>query len=856
VNIIWVSPFGSDTTGDGSEQSPYLTIEKALTIFVPEDQIRLKDGTYTPVDSLVFSGSGSLVADNPWEVTIQPSAVSATSAVISIANAYRFTIRGIIIKQAVDPTGNFVGIAADTVTYFVCESCSVEDFTANSASLRGISVNDCGGVIKDCSVDNFYNAGANIYGVYAQDLEVVNCVIGSLIGAAGTTVVGVDTDGGIFWPRVVSAAFVDLFTVDVVFDKVMNADFELTNPANYTFTGGVVTALGVTILSTTSVRISTNEMPPATYTIVVARDVTDSGGHPIDPAHNSALFTALAVAPRVQSASGSWRFVTVTFDMDMLNDAALNTPGNYVLDSGAVVTSVTVDSTTQVTLHTDIRQTAGTYSVTVSNVRSLSYGVLIDPAHNSGPYTISLLANRLLIGFGPAYVVPGYGTYYPPCARVYDPNSQTVTPNDTISPLIRWHHGCARGSPAGALVGYGSVSNNIKNAWANYTVGVGWTLAGYNIANYAPGEPLTNDITMDASSLVVLGWFGLNPNTRSTTGTKLLLPVPGPFTWFPPATVTTFGYSGAKFRTPTSTQWIGSAKIAGVFQACIATNQATVPPIIEYVSNWPVSKTLGHCFLDAHQGPGGEFIVGNCDGRYLHDMVECQMPVWGQVVTASSVHKSSFIWPITWNNLVYNDYITFNFNPATNMLKVYIGATGTPVTYGAEVDISVDGLHTIYNSGATKSVVVRTQIANKPGVTTTYDQGRARYLMCESVYNLDSTNTFFMCINPTVYNSIHIIHYDGITYKDITPYVAHFQFFGKISGWGSWTPQYLDVGRRLCVIAADINNVYAVFCQMNVNMYNGNSWGAGVHIDAEDPVFGTVFISHSPGSTSNMNFIF
>jgi hypothetical protein len=46
VNTYYISPTGSDTTGDGSQNNPWATITKAYTVVVPGDIIYMRGGTY------------------------------------------------------------------------------------------------------------------------------------------------------------------------------------------------------------------------------------------------------------------------------------------------------------------------------------------------------------------------------------------------------------------------------------------------------------------------------------------------------------------------------------------------------------------------------------------------------------------------------------------------------------------------------------------------------------------------------------------------------------------------------------------------------------------------------------------
>jgi hypothetical protein len=193
--IIWVSPTGSDSTGDGSSSSPYLTIEQALTVFTTGSQIRLADGTYTPTDSVIFSGvDGSLFSENPGGATIQPQRTTLHQACVAVLNSDRFTIQGVNILQAADTTGNLIGIYAD-VENFICLTCSVDNFAVPSGVGTGIYASGLLGRVENCDVSNLAAAGTFLYGIRAQGLDVIDCDIVELSGAGNCQVIGIDVDG-------------------------------------------------------------------------------------------------------------------------------------------------------------------------------------------------------------------------------------------------------------------------------------------------------------------------------------------------------------------------------------------------------------------------------------------------------------------------------------------------------------------------------------------------------------------------------------------------------------------------------------------------------------------------------------
>ena len=176
MNIWWVSQQdGSDDTGDGSRTTPYATIEKALTVFQNTDQIRLLDGTYTPVDSVIFSGlEGSLFSENPQGSYIQPQKTDSHVACVAVLSSPRFSLIGINVLQASDIRNNLIGIYAADVENFVCMTCVVSNFEVPSGTSHGIyAAGD--GRLQDCKVESFAGAGPTVFGIRTKGVDIIDC---------------------------------------------------------------------------------------------------------------------------------------------------------------------------------------------------------------------------------------------------------------------------------------------------------------------------------------------------------------------------------------------------------------------------------------------------------------------------------------------------------------------------------------------------------------------------------------------------------------------------------------------------------------------------------------------------------
>lgn len=184
---------GSDTTGDGSKNNPYLTIDKALVCFTDGDQIRLMPGTYTPTDSVVISGkNGSIFSDVPKASYIQPLKTTLHQACIAAIDADRFTVAGVVVLQAADSFGNLIGIYAENIENFVCMTAEVTNFNVPSGNAVGIFASG-GGRVIDCKVYSFNGAGEITRGIWVKGVEEIDCICDEVSGV--NRCIGIDIEG-------------------------------------------------------------------------------------------------------------------------------------------------------------------------------------------------------------------------------------------------------------------------------------------------------------------------------------------------------------------------------------------------------------------------------------------------------------------------------------------------------------------------------------------------------------------------------------------------------------------------------------------------------------------------------------
>jgi len=209
MKVMCVSPTGNDTTGTGSFDFPYRTIEHAVSLFVSGDQIRLLEGTYIPTDSIIISGKeGSIFSDYPGSAIIQPISATLSAACLEIVHSNRFTVQGIEIRQDQSKDAR-IGILANDVDNFICYTCSVDSFDVASGNTYGIFGNGTGR-IENCKIYDIDSFGDELYGIWTNHMHVIDCETYSLSGTHDVYPINVS--------RYVS-----------VFD-VINIDFIFTGP--------------------------------------------------------------------------------------------------------------------------------------------------------------------------------------------------------------------------------------------------------------------------------------------------------------------------------------------------------------------------------------------------------------------------------------------------------------------------------------------------------------------------------------------------------------------------------------------------------------------------------------------------
>jgi formaldehyde-activating enzyme involved in methanogenesis len=360
--------------------------------------------TYTcPGGLSLTTNTASIIDDYTVELTVNEEMLTGVANYTVIANGALMNIYGVALNPAhKTATFNGIGVAprvssAVSSNYQTIRVTFNENMSDTGLTTKGNytftgdtvvtadSVTKISSLIVDVTITGEMKTGA---ANYTAQVNNVTDTIGNVIDPAHKTA----TFNGIgVAPQVSSAASTDYQTIRVTFNEPMS-DTGLTTKENYTFSGDtVITSSLVTKVDSTHVDVTvTGEMKigVSNYTIQVD-NVQDSKGNVIDPAHKTAAFNGIGVAPQVSSASATdFETIRITFNEPM-SDTGLTTKENYTFSGDTAITSDSVskvDSThVDVTVTGEMRTGVANYTAQVDNVQD-SKGNVIDPAHKTATF--------------------------------------------------------------------------------------------------------------------------------------------------------------------------------------------------------------------------------------------------------------------------------------------------------------------------------------------------------------------------------------------------------------------------------------------------------------------------------------
>jgi uncharacterized repeat protein (TIGR01451 family) len=159
-NVVYVSPSGSDISGDGTAIDPFRTVQKGLDMVLPAGTVNMMSGVYT-LEASEFVNSSMVNWPNKDGITLKlspeatsPATMDALSCgrIISQPNAISLTIEGITMQNAyLAGIGGAINIPNTSGAYLW-----ISNVIFQNNSVVGEWVNGCG-----AAINNTLNDGNN-----------------------------------------------------------------------------------------------------------------------------------------------------------------------------------------------------------------------------------------------------------------------------------------------------------------------------------------------------------------------------------------------------------------------------------------------------------------------------------------------------------------------------------------------------------------------------------------------------------------------------------------------------------------------------------------------------------------------
>jgi hypothetical protein len=168
----YVATTGSDTTGNGTDNNPYATINQAGSVANPGDTVLVLSGTYSETSAGNFYTSYHGITYKSavrWGAKIVPSATTYTKVAFEIDQGNNCVVDGFDIDGSGPNAGMWAGGIISTGSNTIIRNCRV----CNIATAWPAATNPDGGA--GIEIDGYYGGTGGL---------ITNCVVGN-VGVAG-----------------------------------------------------------------------------------------------------------------------------------------------------------------------------------------------------------------------------------------------------------------------------------------------------------------------------------------------------------------------------------------------------------------------------------------------------------------------------------------------------------------------------------------------------------------------------------------------------------------------------------------------------------------------------------------------
>ncbi len=184
--VYYVSPTGSDTTGDGSKNAPFATIAHAVNEAEEGKEVRVGEGLYEITEAIPLKKAIAVIgdADDPAKVVVRNTNQGqyVTSRVFEINHAHAVlagvAVEGGSLNGAADVKGGNIWIdtAGGMVTNCIVRNARINNGPSEKTGLGGAGIwcDSANGIITHCVITNKYgtrNGAFNADGVSTTTVD-------------------------------------------------------------------------------------------------------------------------------------------------------------------------------------------------------------------------------------------------------------------------------------------------------------------------------------------------------------------------------------------------------------------------------------------------------------------------------------------------------------------------------------------------------------------------------------------------------------------------------------------------------------------------------------------------------------